>query len=161
MDSTGPSANAKPYPERDFLGFPDTPNLRIEGPAFSCRIFTTLGGEAGLDKHNRLGAGNIKAFAATHILAHKHIVDSHHIVTRLLETRPILLTCAPRNLTLLRALEPANLIVGPLTTMGATKGRSLDFLYLVEEITFVHLFLFLVRQTTESLWLTVLCAVSL
>jgi len=91
-----------------------------------------------LKKDYRLRAGDVKALAATHVLAHQHVVDAHEIVARLLKAHPVLLVCAAREIAFLGALQPTHLVIGPLTAMRTTIGRSLNFLYFVKEIAFVH-----------------------
>src|ERR1700687_642169 len=91
-----------------------------------------------LKKDYRLRAGNIKALAATHVLAHQHVVDAHEVVARLLKAHSVLLVGAAREIAFLRALQPAHLVVGSLAAMRATIGSSLNFLYFVKEISLVH-----------------------
>ena len=56
------------------------------------------------NKNDRLGAGDLKTTSTTHISARQHIVDSNHIVPRLLKLRSIHFVCAAWRLRLLRPL---------------------------------------------------------
>lgn len=91
------------------------------------------------DEYDRLRTGNLKTPAAPHILADQHIVDSHHVVARLLESRTILLIRATRQIRLLRSFQPAHLILLPFAAMGAAIRGLLRFLSLVKEVLFVHI----------------------
>lgn len=91
-----------------------------------------------LNEDDRLRVGNLKALAAAHVLAGEHVVYAHHVVARLLKACAVKLVCAARAFTLLRALEPAHIVVVALAAMRARETRALGFLLFVKEIFFVH-----------------------
>ena len=94
------------------------------------------GCEGVLQEYNRLRTGNVKA--ATTAFTCQHIVNAYHIVARLLKAHAILLISPSRSRLLLGALEPADVIFPAFAAVGATVGRLLGFLFLVEEVLFVH-----------------------
>src|SRR5215213_3346813 len=92
----------------------------------------------GSDENYRLGAWDFKAPAAPNISAREHVVDSHHIVSRLLKTRPILFVCAARRLWFPRSLQPPHVVFSAFATVRTAIRRLFYFFLLVKEITFVH-----------------------
>ena len=91
-----------------------------------------------LDEHHRLRRRYLEASATTHVLAREHIVDTNHIVARLLELGSFVLIDVARSVLLFRPLHPAHVIVVPLPAMRTGKARGFCLLFLVENISFVH-----------------------
>lgn len=98
---------------------------------------------AALNENDRLRAGYFKALATADVLAHKHVIDAHEIITRLLIAHSILLVSAPRRSVLFSPLHPTHFVIRPLATMRTAVVGSFDFLHFIKEISFVHLFPFL------------------
>ena len=94
--------------------------------------------ELTLDKHNRLRTGNFKPATAAHVFARQHVVNSHHVVARLLISHPILFIRAARRRLLFGSFQPTNFIFHSFTAMGTTVHSLLEFLFLVEKILFIH-----------------------
>ena len=90
------------------------------------------------DEDDRLGTGNFKPATTPNVPACQHIVNPDQIVPRLLKPRPVLLVRASRQLWLLGALQPADIILGPLAAVRTTVRCLLYFFLLVEKIAFVH-----------------------
>src|ERR1043165_2815672 len=91
------------------------------------------------DEDDGLEVRYVEASAAARILADEHVVNAHHVVTRLCELRLLLLVHAARRLPLLRAPKPAHLVVGALPAVRARVRGALRFGFLVEEISLVHM----------------------
>src|SRR5450432_307780 len=98
---------------------------------------------AALNENDRLRAGNFEALATSYVLAHKHVIDAHEIVTGLLIAHPILLVSASRWPLLLSTLHPTHFVIRALAAMRTAVVGSFDFLHFIKEIFFVHLFPFL------------------
>src|SRR5271155_3891947 len=84
------------------------------------RKSTTASRQAILQKRDALHACNLESLAATHILAHHHVVSAHHIRLRLGEFRAIAIVRPGRQTLLLHAHQPLNLVLGRLMAMGTT-----------------------------------------
>lgn len=71
------------------------------------------------NEHDRLRRGYLEPFAATHILARKHVVDTDHIVARFLKSRSVVLVQAPRSVFLLGSLHPPDIVIIPFAAERA------------------------------------------
>src|SRR5688572_10604809 len=91
-----------------------------------------------LDENDCLRAWNVETATATHIPAGQHVVYPDEIVARLLKPRPVLLVRAFRGLGFLCPLQPPNVVLGTLATVGTTVRRFLNLFFLIKEIAFVH-----------------------
>jgi|SRR6476620_5003102 hypothetical protein len=60
--------------------------------------------------HRRL-PGDLKPFAATHVLAGHHVVFAHHVRSKLRKTRTVAIVGTSGELTLFGADDPCNFIV--------------------------------------------------
>lgn len=91
-----------------------------------------------LNKNNRLRRRDLKTPSAAHILAHQHIVNANHIVTRRLVLDTFVLVQISRRLFFLSSRHPANVVIRALAAMRAGHVRCFDFLFFVKNIAFVH-----------------------
>src|SRR6185369_3670155 len=90
------------------------------------------------EKRHGLDAGDLKPLAATHVLAHKHVVFADHIGTRLGELGLVALVGAAGELLPLGSHEPRNLVVASLAAMRAGQVVRLLLLSLVVKIALFH-----------------------
>src|SRR5215203_6805094 len=90
----------------------------------------------GSDENDGLEVWDVEAAAAAR--TGEQVVNAHHVVARLRELRLLLLVHAARHLVLLRAPQPAHVVVGALTTVGAGVVGALGLGPLVEKISLVH-----------------------
>jgi hypothetical protein len=91
-----------------------------------------------LDENYRLGRRYLKSLSTPHILAHQHIVHTDHVVTRFLILSSVLLI-ARVDVLFLSTLEPANIILIPLTAHRTRIRRFLDLLPLIKYVSLVHI----------------------
>jgi hypothetical protein len=91
-----------------------------------------------LGKHNRLDSGNLKAFAATHVLAGHHVVAAQHIGFRLGETSAVSFVSAAGKLILLGAHQPADFVFGGLLAMRTVQRRHLFFRAFIKKFALFH-----------------------
>lgn len=91
-----------------------------------------------LDKDHALGRRYLETFSTPDVAANEHVVNPHHIIPRSCEFRLLLFVQASWKFFLLCPLQPANIIVLPLTAVGTGKIRFLYLLTLVEDIALVH-----------------------
>jgi hypothetical protein len=85
-----------------------------------------------------LHARDLKAFAATYVLAGHHVIAPQHVGLRLGELGAIPVVSPGRQAFLFGPHEPLNLVFGGLLAVGASQGRWLFIGTLVEKIAFFH-----------------------
>jgi hypothetical protein len=95
-----------------------------------------------IEERDRLHAGYFETFAATHILAHDHVVTTDHVRLRLGKFGAIPFISAARELFLFRAHQPRELVFARLTTVRAGKGVGLPRFLFVEKIALIHSLLY-------------------
>jgi hypothetical protein len=98
--------------------------------------FAELAGLLGED--DGLHAGNLKAFAAAHILAGHQIVFAQHVGAGFGEAGAIALIGATRQLSLLGADNPGHFVFGGLMAMRTIERGHLSFWPFIEKVAFFH-----------------------
>src|SRR5947199_4164772 len=98
-------------------------------PASGGRPFVKPGAPS--DEDDGLEVRDVEAASAAR--ADEHIVHANHVVARLGELRLLLFVHAARRRLLLRATQPAHLVVAPLAAVRAGVISALRLLFLVEE----------------------------
>src|SRR5271166_2688785 len=99
-------------------------------PSAKCQV---LFGE-----HYRLHAGNLKALAATHVLAGHHVVAAQHVGAGFSKFSAVAVVPAPGQLFFLGSYQPRDLVLACLLAMRAAQVGNLLLLLLVEKIALVH-----------------------
>jgi hypothetical protein len=95
--------------------------------------------ECGLfGEHYGLHAGNLEAFAATHILTGHKIIFAQHVGARFGETGAIALVSTSCKLSFLGANDPRDLVFRSLMAMWTVQHGHFLFRPFVKEFFFVH-----------------------
>ena len=110
-------------------------------------LFLSLSRRKLSDEDHRLRIWNFKSFAAAYIAARQHIVNAHHVIARLGETRAVLFIGMARRCAFFRASQPAHIILGTLAAERTRERHAFSFRLLVKKVSFVHTFL----QTRSTL----------
>lgn len=103
-----------------------------------CFISSNFGWIMRLDEDDRLRTRNLKSTSAAHVPACQHIIDSHHVIPRLLKAGPIHLICALGRLRFLGPFKPAHIVFTTFSTVRTAISRLLYFFFLVKKVSFVH-----------------------
>ena len=101
-------------------------------------LFLSLSRRKLSDEDHRLRIWNFKSFAAAYVAARQHIVNAHHVIARLGETRAVLFIGMARRCAFFRASQPAHIILGTLTTMRTRERHTFGFLLFVEKVAFIQ-----------------------
>src|SRR5579859_5461603 len=91
-----------------------------------------------LQKRDALHAGNLKAFAATHVLAHHHVVAPQHVRLRFGELGTVPLVGPRRQRLLLGAHQPLDLILGRLMAVRTTQVGRLLVRFFIKKFALIH-----------------------
>jgi hypothetical protein len=89
-------------------------------------------------ENHRLHAGDLKPFAAAHILASHLVVFAQHIGARFGKAGTVALVGASAKLALLGAHDPGDFILAGLLAMRTVQGCRFPFSAFVEKISFFH-----------------------
>jgi hypothetical protein len=94
----------------------------------------------GLQEGDGLDSGDFEAFAAADIFAGDHVVSADHVGLGFGEAGAVAFVGVARQAVLFAADEPAKLVFGGLSAVGAAE-RVVTLLWpLVEKIPFFHVF---------------------
>jgi hypothetical protein len=91
-----------------------------------------------LKKRDALHSRNFKTLAATHVLAHHHIVSPQHIRLSLRELRSIAIVGARWQGFLFHAHQPLDLILSGLMAVGTSQVSWLLVRLFIEKLAFIH-----------------------
>ena len=103
-----------------------------------------------LQKRYGLNAGDFKAFAAAHVLAHDHVIAADHIGLGFGELGAVALVGAAGKLALFGAHQPGEFVVTGLAAMRAGEGVGFPGFLFVEKIALVHFILLSTTEGTEN-----------